>query len=747
MRSDFRIDDWTVRPRSDCIERGEETVHVHPKPMAVLECLAAACGEVVTREELFEEVWPGVIVTDDALTQCVVELRKALGDCAKDPKFIKTVPKVGFALICPVEPVIDTPREKWPVWAMAVTVLVVLTLVLAWWFSPLETAKPGRSPFIAVLHFKDMSENHDQEWFAGGLTVELHDHLSRLSDLRVASLSSSLHFKGRNETPGVIARKLGVNYLLEGSVRREGEWLRVSTCLIDPSGGACLWTGSFEQELREIFDVQENISVLITEAIQQQLGLEAGATEFESVTASREAHDALMRGRQLLGWRTNETLYGAVREFDRAVEIDPEYALAHAELAMAIFLLRFNGGNISREEAQARGRLHAETAMSLDPGLAEAHAALARFRDTHEETLESYKEAIRLNPNYAIVYTWMASPLTWLGRYSEAFEAREKGLELDPLSIPAISRYVNELLERMRLDEARQELEKLAYLKPDSYAIMRGKLASTDGHWAEWALGALDGLMISPGSKRHLNILTARLAAIGLEQEALAIQSPLKRRVFVLMMLGRHQQAYEAAEEWLADSPDSQSRRSLLARTLISVGDEARARTLLEEAWQHNDRRVTRLAAFTPSDAAALLTLRRKANDQDGVSELLTAMAENVERMRDAGIIGYGNFVSTDFVEGMTTFLAGDRGRGLALIARAVEAGYFIHPAKFYPPDIYEEPRFAQIQAKQDAVQARERARFLSVVCDDNPYQEVWQPVQSTCGGYEKTDRTSSQSD
>ena len=255
MRADFRVGEWIVRPRRDCIERGSRIVHVKPKSMAVLERLARGAGQVVTRDELFDAVWPGGVVTDDVLTQCVVELRKALGDSARKPRFIQTVPKVGFRLLQSATPLgtADEPAVNAAAEGSAAALLVgwnpaarvfffiagtvLMGLVLFWYLSgSRDIPRPAMTEAamsLAVLPFVDISEEQDQEWYAYGLTEELTNRLAQLQGLQVTGRTSAYRFKDRNEDLRQIGGALGVTHLLEGSVRTDADRLRITAQLIE----------------------------------------------------------------------------------------------------------------------------------------------------------------------------------------------------------------------------------------------------------------------------------------------------------------------------------------------------------------------------------------------------------------------------------------------------------------------------------------------------------------------------------
>jgi TolB-like protein/DNA-binding winged helix-turn-helix (wHTH) protein len=734
MRADFRLGEWTIRPRRDCIERGEEVVHIHPRPMAVLECLAAAGGEVVTRDELFNAVWPGVSVTDDALTQCVVELRRAFGDPARDAQIIRTIPRVGFCLIPPVTPLTEESAAsgdklgriaarvahpvKPTVRVVFITAVAILLGLAVFWYlggsrksGPAAPLKPA--PSIAVLPFVDMSEGRDQEYFADGLSEELINRLAHLEGLKVTGRTSSFSFKESSEDLRVIGEALGVSHLLEGSVRKDRERLRITAQLLDASNGFHLWSETYDRKVEDIFAVQDELSAAIVVALNERLALRLMAAPRVIATANTEAHDALMRGRHLLAQRTASAIEGAVREFANAIALDPEYALAHAELAIATLFLRSYAG-LTVTEAVTRAIPSVERAMNLDPMLAEAHAALGyifQFQGNPEEALTHFREATRINPNYSLVYNGMGIALgEHLGNYDEAFAVFHKALSLDPLLVVARANYLIALIERNALN----------------------------GRWSNALLGNLEALRISPKTVNSRNDLSRQFVLFGLEQEALGVsENPLP---VVFSLLGNHEDAVLTAQARLAKDPTYLTARHRLGLALAAAGDYARARPILEEMWQLSGGRVTCRGPFQVPTATALIAIRRDAGEEDSVAELVAAIRENVYRSREAGITrtllgGYETFLfrSIDYQEGLAAYLAGDRETGLTLIARAVEDGTFIPEREAYLQALYDDPGFASIRASQEARRVSERERFLAIVCNENPYATVWQPAEGTC--------------
>ena len=616
---------------------------------------------------------------------------------------------------------------------IVISLLSAAVLLFAWhtWWPSTPMDKS-----IAVLAFENMSTDPDQEYFSDGISEELLNALAEVPGLRVISRSSSFSYKGKDVDIPTIAKQLNVAHVLEGSVRKDENRVRITAQLIEARSDSHLWSETYDRNLEDIFEIQDEIASTIVGALTERLDLEVEAKPRLPTTANIEAHEAYLRGRYLMVQRTKTSIEGAVREFEQAISLDPEYALAHAELAIATLFLGFYS-DLTRSDAYARAAPHTERAMALDPTLAESHAAtglLLYGQRNSEEALTHFKQAIQINPNYAIAYNWLGITLGHLGHYEEGFAARGTGLRLDPLSISMRANYVGMLISRNRLAEAKQELEKLASVSPTTYAMMRGVLTSRGGKWADSILGYLDASRINPQGTNTQNQLSRYLAAIGLEKEALAVSK--RPPPAVLRMLGRPGDAATIAEARLAEDPIFLPARHDLGLALASAGDYVRARPILEEMWQRSGRRVTAGGVFQAHSAAALITIRRDAGEDAEVGELVAAIRDNLRRYHEAGITGAELHFGVDYEAGLAAYLAGERDRGLALIAKAAEDGFFIWPSEAYLQALYDDPGFAPIRTTQEARQARERERFLTIVCIDNPYEPVWQPAEGTCNRY-----------
>jgi len=601
-----------------------------------------------------------------------------------------------------------------------------------------EPASTELNKSIVVLPFLNMSSDDEQEYFSDGISEELLNLLAKIPELRVISRTSAFYYKGKNTTIEKISDELNVAYVLEGSVRKSGNKLRITAQLIDARTDTHLWSETFDRELKNIFVIQDEISAAIVDALKDSLELQIETTPRAAAYINTEAHDAYLRGRYLLLQRTRSSIEGAVKNFEKAIEIHPGYALAHAELAVANLLLsRVPGsyGELTDSEAQARAQPHAEQAFKLDPSLAEAQAAMGlvlKRQGQFEQALVHYRRAIEINPSYSDAYTWLGWLLYRdLGNYVEGIAVREKALRYDPLSRPAIINYMGILLLSDRFEEASRELEKIATVYPDIYAIWKGNIsAQKNGQLAARALGYLSAMKIANGLARtSLTTLSYTFARLGLEDEALALFNPPLSST--LSILGRHEGAVAVANERVLEDPTSLNNLGRQAQALASGGYYTRARPVLENLWQQSNKKLVSFGTFEFDDAVALTVIRQAAGAE--TEELVMAIDDHIRRLREVGDNRQANYEA-----GIAAFLTGERERGLALIAEEVENGRYLPLQHAYLQTLYDDPGFAQIRKMQETRAGIEREMFLNVVCNDNPYAAVWQPSESTCDRHAK---------
>ena len=275
----LRIGDWFVNPVSGEIARGEERVRLEARTMRLLLCLAATPGEVVSIDALLNQVWSGVVVTPDSVYQAVAALRRLLGDDAKQPAYIVTVPRLGYRLVAPVEPLSDAPPAPRPARAgsrMYVVLALGILLVgaLAYYLVAARnpagqaTADAAAAPkAIAVLPFLDLTDDMNEEPFADGMTEELINKLSKVKGLHVPSPTASFYFKGKQLTVAEIARSLHVTYVLDGSVRKSGDTLRVAARLVRADDGYVVWSEHYDRPVGDKLMVQDDIASEVTSAL------------------------------------------------------------------------------------------------------------------------------------------------------------------------------------------------------------------------------------------------------------------------------------------------------------------------------------------------------------------------------------------------------------------------------------------------------------------------------------------------
>lgn len=711
----LRVGEWLVEPRLNRISRETRDVSLRPQAMDLLVYLAGKRGQVVSADTLIDEIWGGVVVSSGSVYNCISELRQALSDSKDEPEYIETISKRGYRLV-----------------ATAVDVIASETLI-----------KKSVDASIAVLPFVNFSSDQEQEYFSDGIAEELLNVLAKVPNLQVAARMSSFQFKGENRNIVEIGQRLNVAHILEGSVRKSGVEIRITAQLIDARNGFHLWSETYDRKLENIFAIQDEISAAIVTALKDRLGLAVVMPPKTMAAVNIEAHDACLRGKYLVEKRRRNTIEAGVDEFKKAISIAPDYAPAYAELAIATqYLSRNHNGNLPHNQATSRAIKYAERALELDRKLAESHAAMGVVlwnKEKLEEGLKYFQNALRLNPNYAKVHDWMGMLLgnelgPWegndLGRYHEAFAAREKSIRLDPLSLPANNNYIIGLIMRNRVREAEREMDKLLTISPPCHANKEGVQTSLNGGWANTVLAGLKTLDLDPEYYWVRNQLTFEFAALELESEALTIANAPPSLVY--SMLGKPEEAAALAKLRLEEEPDSNIAWRNHGLTLAGVGNYACAEPILEDIWLRNGKRITAFGLVQNACAAALIAIRRAKGNEAGVGELLRAFKTNVEQYQQAGISEKTCFFNADYEDGLARFLAGNQTEGIALIAKSVEEGYFILPNEAYLKPLYDHADFAPLRAIQEIRQKAERKKFLAIVCPDNPYAAIWKPTEQT---------------
>lgn len=423
MDGDFRVGAWLVEPGLNTISRDGATIHLEPKVMGVLVCLAQHAGESLHKEKLIQAVWPDAFVTDDVLKRSVSELRRSFEDDAREPKVIQTIPKRGYRLLLPVTYLNGT------IHAADARVKV-------------RHAHRNRGEIetinsLVVLPFANASGDPGAEYLSEGITEAIINHLSQLSRLRVVPRNTAFRYKARETDLANLRLELGVDAVVTGRVTQRGENLVVCSELVDLASDAQLWGQRYNRRLSEIFAVQEEIAAEVSEALRLQLTGEEKQRLSRQHTQNREAYLLYLKGRYHWARRTGDSLKRALPYFQRAIQEDPGYALAYAGLAEGSILLAwFNVFPPSEGIEQAKRA--AREAVEIDPGLADGYTVLGfvSASDRDWAAAESaFRHAIQLNPNNSLAHSWYALCLTAMGRCDEAIAGICRAQEIDPLSL------------------------------------------------------------------------------------------------------------------------------------------------------------------------------------------------------------------------------------------------------------------------------------------------------------------------
>ena len=459
MNGDFRVGPWFVEPGLNTISRNGTTVQLEPKVMSVLVCLAEHPGEPVSKEQLLQTVWPNTFVSDGVLTRSISELRRVFEDEAKQPRVIQTIAKRGYRLVAPVTPVNgvplqtsppvpDFPREGQPRiklramrrFGIAGSAVLLIALLISLSVGKLRgrfgfTSSTPQIHSLAVLPFKNLSGDSNQDYFAEGITDLLITYLSKISSLRVISHTSTGQYKNTKKTVPEIARELGVDGVVEGSVQRVGDRARVNVQLVYAPQETHLWAESYEREVRDMLDLQGTVAHTIADHIRAETTAGERERLQEPHPVNQAALDAYLKGAYYEHKIGEGASFGerdkAVEAYLEAIHQDPTFARAYVGLATA----HIRGVSPAPADIPTV-RDSLEKALALDPNLAEAHLWTARFKQFHDWDFpaaeKEFRHAIELDPNNAGAHDFYGFFLDTQGRFDEADREERRAQELDP---------------------------------------------------------------------------------------------------------------------------------------------------------------------------------------------------------------------------------------------------------------------------------------------------------------------------
>ena len=487
----FRFGPFEAKTSAQELSKNGTKIKLRGQPFSILELLLSRAGEVVTREEIRQKLWLADTFVDfeHGLNTSMKKLRQALCDSATEPRYIETIPRLGYRFIAPVEATVE-PKAKKPTAVETVSGVVAApdsaTTVdseghvspaagtrprLHWFLAPAvvvlagaavvfnvagtrdrlftlfrstknasvavaSAPKPLRS--IVVLPLQNLSNNSAEDYFADGMTDELTTDLAQFGNLRVISRTSAMHYKHASRTAPEIGRELGVDTLIEGTVQRVGDRVRIRVQLIDSASDRHLWAKSYDHELKDVLVLQSSAARDIAEEVQGKVGSPPPDLRTTSLNPVKPgAYEDYLKGRYFWNKRTEDGLKKSIDYFEQAISQDPKFAAAYAGLAGSYSIL--GSDVLPARVASAKAHAAASKGLELDPTIAEGHAELGLVEFYYDwdwpRSEQEFRRAIELNPNYATAHQWYGYYLAAMGRFPEALEEARKAQQIDPLSL------------------------------------------------------------------------------------------------------------------------------------------------------------------------------------------------------------------------------------------------------------------------------------------------------------------------
>ncbi len=570
LRVRLRFGVFELDPRAGELRKHGLRVRLQEQPFQVLAMLLEHPGEVLTREELQKKLWPAdtFVDFDHGLNKAINKIREALSDSADSPRFVETVARRGYRFLAEVKVADSAPvrsqdlaTEPHPVaeardrldlagkpamlkhlfssfaWKAPALVLLLLVASLAGWnlHSWKRPSLVIRS--LAVLPLESLSSDASQDYFADGMTDELISDLGQISALRVISRTSVMAYKRARKPLPQIARELNVDAVVEGTVLRSGDQVRITAQLIEASTDKHLWSQSYQGELRDTLALQNQVARAIADQIRINLNPQEQAALKNVKVVNPQAYESFLKGRYFWNKRTADGLKVALAYFNQAIDEDPKYAQAYSGLADTYSLLGdWQYAVMTPKEALPKAKAAATKALELDSALGEAHNSLAFCLDGFDWDFESagkeFRRAMELNRGYATAHHWYAWHLSLLGQYDDAIAEMRKAESLDPLSLIINADLAELLVLAHSYEESIRQSRKTIEMDPN-FALAHNQLAQAylQKHMNDEAVAELqEAAQLSGESPTVMANLGRAYAASGKRSEAIKLLSALKKR-------------------------------------------------------------------------------------------------------------------------------------------------------------------------------------------------------------------------
>jgi TolB-like protein/DNA-binding winged helix-turn-helix (wHTH) protein/Flp pilus assembly protein TadD len=562
---------FELNPSAGELRKQGIRIKLHDKPLQLLLALLKHPGEVVTRKELQELLWPSdtFVEFENGLNNAISRLREALGDTAESPRFIETIPRRGYRFLAEVSSAVaSSPASgSFRHWLLAILFSVGAALVLG----VASHFVPPRHPAIhslAVLPFRNLGAGTPEEYFTDGMTDAVTTELAKLGVSKIISETSVAQFKDTKKSVPEIARALSVDAIVEGAVLREGNQVRITVQLIRADTDQHVWAQSYQRQMTDILALQDEVALGVARAIKLELSPGAAAQSASPQSVNAEAYEAYLKGRYFMQKR-DESFLRAKDYFEQAIQLDPGYAPAYAGLS-GFYVLA-----LPPKEALPKAKEYTQKALQLDPNLPEGHVSLAYiyfFEDWNWPAAgEEFQRAISLAPGLAESHHWYAVYLSAMGRTAEAMGEAQRALELDPLSISAHDGAAVVAASAKQYDRCIDEGRKIRELDPnDPRAYLDMGVGHLQKGMYQEALQDMErGLALS-----HRDPFFLSIAA------------------YAYGRLGNMEQANKLVQEMPAaiqQSPASPSPSMLFATAFVGTGKQKEAIEALEEGYKLHD--------------------------------------------------------------------------------------------------------------------------------------------------------------
>lgn len=592
---------------------------------------------------------------------------------------------------------------------------------------------------IAVLPFVNLSSDPEQEFFSDGISEELLNVLAQVPELRVAARTSSFQFKGDNRDISEIAALLKVNHVLEGSVRKAGTRLRITAQLIEAENGYHLWSETYDRELTDVFAIQDEISAAIGEALKAQMGIQdAAALQAPRVaeTANTAAYEAYLKGRYLVNQRGNKSIAEAVRELEKSIRLDPNFAPSQAMLAIAIALSSDSPssyGDLTVAEVNNRAVPHATRAMELNPELAEAWGAQAIIAGTNsneEEAIKYARKALSYNPVYTDALNWLQTSALFISRYEEADYAVNKLIEVDPLSVVGRINYYSNHLSTIDMEAAEAGAMVLAEQHPWAGFATLARVAMVKGDLAKALYWSLRAYAVDPLDRWSNQFMVFRFCDVGMVEEARRVSDVTL--VMAEAFCGDPNKAIAMLERMKIVDPDNPDFDQWIATMQYWNNEPSKALAGYQEIAEGKGSLPMISGGYGLDAHLRYVWLLQQSGKPQAAEKELVKIDRDLAARGDTATSRYSNVI---WDRGLRAFVAGDRDSALDYFEAAIDEHYYV-------AELFEDPmlvelqgnaRFEALRSRVDDALAEARQEILTLICLENPVPDSWQPLAETC--------------